>query len=76
MTINASRLLAPQHAARKMVNMAKVVQNMVRRPKTSEQGAQMSGPTTKPSTKPDVTDMFRRITLGSRRTGSSRRTGR
>jgi len=54
-TIKTSKLLAPQQAALKAVNAVKVVQNMIRRPKTSEHGAQINGPTTKPRTKPDVT---------------------
>lgn len=54
-TIKTSRLLAPQQAALNAVNAVKVVQNMILRPKTSEHGAQINGPTTKPRTKPDVT---------------------
>ena len=54
-TINTSKLLAPQQAALNAVNAVKVVQNMIRRPKTSEHGAHINGPTTKPRTKPDVT---------------------
>jgi len=54
-TIKTSKHLAPQQAALKAVNAVKVVQNMIRRPKTSEHGAQINGPTTKPRTKPDVT---------------------
>jgi hypothetical protein len=54
-TINTSKLLAPQQAALNAVKAVKVVQNMIRRPKTSEHGAQINGPTTKPRTKPDVT---------------------
>ena len=55
-TSRASSELAPQQAALKMVNGTKVAINMRRRPKTSEQGAQSRGPTTKPRTKTDVTD--------------------
>ena len=53
--ISASRLLAPQQAALKAVKAVNVVQNIIRRPNTSEHGAQMRGPTTNPSTNPDVT---------------------
>lgn len=54
-TIKASKLVAPQQAALNAVKAVKVVQNMIRRPKTSEHGAHINGPTTKPRTKPDVT---------------------
>ena len=56
-TIKASRLFAPQQAALNAVKAVNVVQNMIRRPNTSEHGAHINGPTTNPSTNPDVTDM-------------------
>jgi hypothetical protein len=63
-TINASRLFAPQQAALNAVKAVKVVQNMIRRPNTSEHGAQIRGPTTNPSTKPDVT-IIQHLVIGA-----------